>query len=261
MPEGEGGRRVAPDHRETPPDNHGGALPPECPLSPAASRSGLTRTAPARSASVWPGEQRDFVTVVEVADLRRTADALVGVVNLIHHTMVGWNPAPGSVAAIDLANAETGRGDTPWGPTPVETFVTVTSGTALMMTDHLHAASLTLRDDNDFGPLATARCTLEAAGRVLWLLGTGDEESPPAPSVVDVRSRVERSLAVRLRGLRHAPPSRRARVRVPKRRRVAQPARRAFGTRRGGASTRRRTSDPPPTRTWAGRGDADRRTA
>ena len=47
-------------------------------------------------------------------------------------------------------------------------------------------------DDIDFGPGVMARCTLEAAGRLAWLLDPN----------VDVRDRVGRGYGLRVRGLR-----------------------------------------------------------
>jgi hypothetical protein len=49
-----------------------------------------------------------------------------------------------------------------------------------------------MRDDNDFASHVLTRCVLEAAGRVLWVLD----------GTLDVRARVGRSVALRVRGLR-----------------------------------------------------------
>lgn len=100
-------------------------------------------------------------------------------------------PDPDSLAAADLANSEVRRDRDPWGPLPVETFHSVLGLTHLATLDHLHATSAVLREGVDFGPSILARSVLEAAGRVVWSLRGAD-----------VRDRVGRGVALRLRGVR-----------------------------------------------------------
>lgn len=101
-------------------------------------------------------------------------------------------PTVGSPGARDGQNAEVRRDGTPWGPEPIETYVSIVSALAVATADHLHGTAQVLLDDVDFGPAVMARCTLEAAGRLAWLL---DPE-------VDVRARVGRGFALRVRGQR-----------------------------------------------------------
>jgi hypothetical protein len=101
--------------------------------------------------------------------------------------------APRGQARADLDNTETRRGPdrAPWRPGPVETFHSVLLLTMMAMADHLNSTSQVLRADIDFGPMAMARCTTEAAGRIAWLL----------PAQGDVRTRVHRAIAARYRGM------------------------------------------------------------
>ena len=101
-------------------------------------------------------------------------------------------PTAGSRGADDLANTEGRRNGEPWGSLPVETYLTVVAGLGVATVDHLHACPHTMFDDIDFGPGVMDRCTLEAAGRLAWLLDPN----------VDVRDRVGRGYALRVRGLR-----------------------------------------------------------
>lgn len=120
--------------------------------------------------------------------------------NLVRHVVAAFHelrggfvqPAQGSQGAADLDNTETRRDGSPWGTEPVETYQTLVATLALAIADHLHACTQTMLDDVDFGPAVMARCTLEAAGRAAWLLDPH----------LDVRERVGRGYALRVRGTR-----------------------------------------------------------
>lgn len=101
-------------------------------------------------------------------------------------------PTPGSRGADDRANSERRRNGDPWGAVPAETYTTIVAGLGVATVDHLHGCAQIMLDDVDFGPGVMARCTLEAAGRQTWLLDLD----------LDVRERVGRGYALRVRGLR-----------------------------------------------------------
>lgn len=101
-------------------------------------------------------------------------------------------PVEGSRGSDDRQNDEVRRNGEPWGALPVDTYTTIVVGLSVTTVDHLHGCAQILLDEVDFGPGVMARCTLEAAGRLTWLLDTD----------VDVRGRVGRGYALRVRGLR-----------------------------------------------------------
>jgi hypothetical protein len=101
-------------------------------------------------------------------------------------------PAAGSRGADDRVSNETRRNGDPWGTAPAETYTTLVAGLSVATVDHLHGCAQIMLDDVDFGPGVMARCTLEAAGRLTWLL---DPE-------LDLHERVGRGYALRVRGLR-----------------------------------------------------------
>jgi hypothetical protein len=138
---------------------------------------------------------------VEAGEAVKMADEIEVVVGAVYETSYLVSKAiregaVGGAARADLHNTETWRGASaePWGSGPVETFHTMLSFTILAMADHLRSTQQVMRADIDFGPMVTARCTTEAAGRVAWMLPQDDE--------ADVRTRVGRGLALRLRGMR-----------------------------------------------------------
>jgi hypothetical protein len=122
-----------------------------------------------------------------------TANLVARVVDALHMLAPQLvTPAAGSRGSDDLANAETRRSGEPWGTLPVETYITMVSSLRIAALDHLHGCAQVMRDDVDFGPGVMARCTLEAAGKLMWLLDPD----------LDLRARVGRGYAIRIRGLR-----------------------------------------------------------
>jgi len=101
-----------------------------------------------------------------------------------------WEPASGSRAAFALANPVERRGVN-WRVAPVHTLHTLVSSSWVGMADHLRAAACLLPTDVSFGSMALARCAIEAAGRVAWVL---DDE-------LAIDKMIERSVAVRVRSL------------------------------------------------------------
>ena len=101
-------------------------------------------------------------------------------------------PTAGSRGNDDRVNNEKRRNGDPWGSIPAETYTTIVAGLSVATVDHLHGCAQIMLDDVDFGPGVMARCTLEAAGRLTWLLDPD----------LDVRERVGRGYALRVRGLR-----------------------------------------------------------
>jgi hypothetical protein len=99
---------------------------------------------------------------------------------------------PDSLADADRKTYETGRSGVPWGSLPAETLQSIVALTSRAVADHLHSTAHLLRDDIDFGPMVMARSTVEASGRIAWLL----------PSESDIRDRVGHGYALRVRGLR-----------------------------------------------------------
>jgi hypothetical protein len=100
--------------------------------------------------------------------------------------------AASSRGADDRENTEQGRNGEPWGRLPAETYTTIVAGLSVATVDHLHGCAQIMLDDVDFGPGVMARCTLEAAGRLTWLLDPD----------LGFRDRVGRGYALRVRGLR-----------------------------------------------------------
>lgn len=101
-------------------------------------------------------------------------------------------PTADSRGADDRVNAEQRRNGAPWGTIPAETYTTIVAGLSVATVDHLHGCAQIMLDDVDFGPGVMTRCTLEAAGRLTWLLDPD----------LNVRERVGRGYALRVRGLR-----------------------------------------------------------
>lgn len=101
-------------------------------------------------------------------------------------------PTVGSRGADDRASDERRRDGDPWGSIPAETYTSIVAGLSAATVDHLHGCAQIMFDDIDFGPGVMARCTLEAAGRLTWLLDPD----------LDTRARVGRGYALRVRGLR-----------------------------------------------------------
>ena len=136
---------------------------------------------------------------LDATESNRMAQCIRRVVNAIYEGCGQLaKPSQDSMAQADRDNTELGRSGLPWGSVPVETYQSMLGFTAVALADHLHATSQLLLDDIDFGPMVMARSTVEAAGRIEWLLPLNDE----AQLTENLRSRVGRGLGLRVRGLR-----------------------------------------------------------
>jgi len=113
-------------------------------------------------------------------------------VEAIRRMLSVWDPMPGSQLEADhnLAQVLQRRDGSPWGDEPVDTFCSLVALTATAMVDHLASLAHLLTADVDLGTMVMGRSVLEAGGRVCWML-------EPA----DLRSKVGRGYAVRVRGL------------------------------------------------------------
>jgi hypothetical protein len=108
---------------------------------------------------------------MDAADSSTMAGHMAEVVTAFYETISPIGTlTPGSLAEADRMTDLTGRSNVPWDSLPAETFQTIVAATSRAVVDHLHSTSHLLRDDIDFGPMVMARSTVEASGRVAWLL-------------------------------------------------------------------------------------------
>lgn len=110
---------------------------------------------------------------------------------LFDHDALWCTPAPGSEAAADLANQETGPGGA-WGEPPVRDVLDITWMALGLAGEDMRAfgALLALPPRTCYDCEVLARAALEAASLAFWLTESG----------IDVRSRVARSMAYRMNG-------------------------------------------------------------
>lgn len=133
-------------------------------------------------------------------DLQRAPPEQLPAAELIFDTLEAWTRTtstwtahPGSPAADDLAAATRQRGKKRrlWpDDEPVRTMQSIVALTSRAMVEHLGGVAHSLTADLSFAPAVMSRSTLEAAGRIIWVL-EGE----------DLRGRVARCAAIRVRGL------------------------------------------------------------